>query len=144
MKNEICSMLQQGVISPASIPTEWSSGIVPVGRNNGRARLCVDTLLNKAVKREIHPMCSVDESLATLGEGRVFTKLDAITGFWKIPLDKDSKPLTLWLVKWCKIHEYIQSHLRDVFISSFRHLAFRKERKLGPNDAQKGCAENVK
>ena len=65
---------------------------------NGRVRICVDlTPLNKAVKREVHPMSSVDESLAMLGESGVFTKLDASSGFWQIPLHEDSKLLTTFI-----------------------------------------------
>ena len=57
VKNEIDSMLRQGVISPVAVPTEWCSGIVPVPKPNGRVRICVDlTPLNKAVQRETHPM----------------------------------------------------------------------------------------
>ena len=48
-------------------------------------------------KAEIHPMGSVDESLATLGECRVFTKLDANSGFWQIPLDEHSELLTTFI-----------------------------------------------
>ena len=71
VKKEIDSMLQQGVISPVTVPTEWCSGIVPVPKPNGRVRICVDlTPLNKAVQRETHPMGSVDESLAMLGESK--------------------------------------------------------------------------
>ena len=41
VKTEIDSMLQQGVISPVTVPTEWCSGIVPVPKANGRVRdLC--------------------------------------------------------------------------------------------------------
>ena len=88
-----------GVISPVTVPTEWCSGIVPVPKPNGRVRICVDpTPLNKAVQRETHPMGSVDESLAMLGESKVFTKLDAnYSGFWQIPLDEESKLLTTFI-----------------------------------------------
>ena len=65
VKTEVDSMLQQGVISPVTVPTDWCSGVVPVPKPNRRVRICVDlTPLNKAVKREIHPMSSVDENLA--------------------------------------------------------------------------------
>jgi len=71
VKNEIDSMLRQGFISTVTVPTEWCSGIVPVPKLNGRVRTCVElTPLNKAVQRETHPMGSVDESLAMLGESR--------------------------------------------------------------------------
>ena len=102
VKNEIDSMPRQGVISPVTLPTEWSSGIVPVPKPNGRVRIYVDlTPLNKAVQRETHPKGSVDESLAMLGESRIFTKLDANSGFWQIPLDDDSKLLTTFITPFC-------------------------------------------
>ncbi|KAL9985670.1 hypothetical protein ACROYT_G008096 [Oculina patagonica] len=98
VKKEIDSKLQQGVISPVTVPTEWCSGIVPVPKPNGRVRICVDlTPLNKAVQRETHLIGSVDESLAMLGESKVFTKLDANSGFWQIPLDEESKLLTTFI-----------------------------------------------
>ena len=85
-------MLRQGVISPVIVPTEWCSGIVSVPKPNGRVRICVDlTQLKKAVQRETHPMGSVNESLAMLGESRVFTKLDANSGFWQIPFGRGIK-----------------------------------------------------
>ena len=98
VKQELDSMLQQGVISPVTVPTTWCSGLVPVPKANGSVRLCVDlTQLNKAVQREIHPMPSVDESLAKLGKSRFFTKLDANSGFWQLPLDEESRLLTTFV-----------------------------------------------
>ena len=74
------------------------SGMVVVPKANGRVRICVNlTHLNKAVKREIHPMSSVDESLAKLGKASVFSKLDANSGFWQLPLDEESKLLTTFI-----------------------------------------------
>ena len=65
---------------------------------SGNVRLCVGlTQLNKAVQREIHPMLSVDESLAKLGKSRYFTKLDANSGFWHLPLDEEPKLLTTFV-----------------------------------------------
>ena len=88
VKNQIETMLQQGVISPVTAPTEWCSGIVPVLKTNGSVRICVDlTHHNKAVHREIQPIPSVDENLAKLGYSKIFSKLDANSGFCRFPLD---------------------------------------------------------
>ena len=38
--------------------------------------------------------CSVDESLAKLANSKIFSKLDAKSGFWLIPLSKESSLLT--------------------------------------------------
>ena len=37
---------------------------------------------------------SVDENLAKVGDSKIFSKLDANSGFWQIPLDDESKLLT--------------------------------------------------
>ena len=82
IKSEIESIVRQEIISPVTVPTRWCSGMVPVQKANGTVRICVDlTHLNKSGQREIHPMSSVDESLAKLGNSKVFSKLDANSGF---------------------------------------------------------------
>ena len=91
-------MLKQGVISPVTVPTEWCSGMVPVLKPDGRVRICVDlTQLNQALRRQTHPMMSVDESLANLGKSKIFTKLDANSSFWQLPLCEESKLLTTFI-----------------------------------------------
>ena len=98
VKKELDSMLKLGVISQVSEPTKWCSGMVPVPKPNGSIRICVDlTQLNKAVEREVHPMSSVDESLAKLGKSSMFSKLDANSGFWQVPLDEESRLLTTFI-----------------------------------------------
>ena len=42
-------------------------------------------------------MPSVDESLAKLGKSHFFTKLDANSGFWQLPLDEESRLLTTFV-----------------------------------------------
>ena len=89
VKSQIEAMLEQGVISPVTAPAEWCAGIVPVLKPNGQVRICVDlTELNKAVQLEVHPMSLVDESLAKLGNSKIFSKL------WQLPLDEESRLLT--------------------------------------------------
>ena len=65
VKQEIDRKLDQGVILPVTEPTSWCSGIVVVPKSNGVVGKSIDlTHLNKAVHREVHPISSVDESLA--------------------------------------------------------------------------------
>ncbi len=98
VKAELESMVETGVISPVTEPTDWCSGMVAVPKSNGTVRICVDlTTLNRAVKREVHPMASVDESLAQLAGSSIFSKLDANSGFWQIPLHDTSRLLTTFL-----------------------------------------------
>ena len=95
---EIKKMVETGVISPITEPTTWCNPLVPVLKPNGNVRICVDLqVLNKAVKREIHPMATVQDSLAQLADAKVMSKLDANSGFWQIPLDDESKLLTTFI-----------------------------------------------
>ncbi|KAK3796221.1 hypothetical protein RRG08_006791 [Elysia crispata] len=98
VKAEIDRMITEGVISPVEQPTDWCSGIVVVPKPNNTVRICVDlTALNHAVLREVHPLRSVDENLAKLSESKIFTKLDANSGFWQMSLDPESRLLTTFL-----------------------------------------------
>ena len=47
--------------------------------------------------RERHPLPSVDQVLAQLAGAKVFSKLDANSGFWQIPLSQESIPLTTFI-----------------------------------------------
>ena len=67
-------------------------------KNNGKVRICVDLKpLNENVLREVHPLPKVDETLAQLVGAKVFTKLDANSGFWQIPLAESSRQLTSFI-----------------------------------------------
>ena len=55
------------------------------------------TKLNQVVKREIHPMATVENSIAQLSKGKLLTKLDANSGFWQIKLSPKSRLLTTFL-----------------------------------------------
>ncbi|KAK3778377.1 hypothetical protein RRG08_059969, partial [Elysia crispata] len=73
--------------------------MVVVFKPSGSVRICVDlTELNKAVKREVHPLNSVDQDLAQLTGSKYFTKLDARSGFWQIPLSEESRKYTTFLI----------------------------------------------
>ncbi|KAL6475040.1 hypothetical protein MHYP_G00160800 [Metynnis hypsauchen] len=88
-----------GVISKVTKPTPWCAGLVVAPKAQpGKIRLCVDlTHLNKWVRRERHILPAVDHTLAMLAGAKVFTKLDATSGFWQIPLSEESSLLTTFI-----------------------------------------------
>ena len=64
-------------------------------KKNGDLRICIDLKpLNEAVLRATHPLPKVDTTLALLLGAQVFSKLDANSGFWQIPLSEESRLLT--------------------------------------------------
>ena len=80
VKEELQRMEKMGVISKVEEPTEWCAGMV-VPKSNGKVRICVDLAkLNESVCRERHILPSVEQTLAQIGEAKVFSKLDAVFG----------------------------------------------------------------
>ena len=80
---ELQRMEAMGVISKVDIPTPWCAGMVVVPKKSGSVRICVDLKpLNQSVLREVHPIPKVDDTLAMLTGAKVFSKLDANSGFW--------------------------------------------------------------
>ena len=91
-------MEAMGVISKISYPTLWCAGMVVAPKRFGAVRICVDLKpLNQNVLQEVHPIPKVDETLAQLSGATLFSKLDANSGFWQIPLAPESRPLTAFV-----------------------------------------------
>ena len=71
-------------------------------------RICVNLKpLNASVLHELYPIPKIDETLALLSGATVFSKIDANSGFWQIPLANESQHYT-------------------TFISPFGHYQFKK------------------
>ena len=98
VKQELERMEKLGVISKVDKPTIWYAGMVVVPKKSGDVRICIDLKpLNESVLRETHPLPGVDETLAQLTGVTVMSKLDANSGFWPIPLAKESRELTTFI-----------------------------------------------
>ena len=68
VKAELTRMVNLGVITPVTDPTEWVSSMVATHKKNSDdIRLCIDPRdLNKALKRPHHPMRTVEEISAQI------------------------------------------------------------------------------
>ena len=68
--------------------------MVVIPTPNGTAGICADMKpLNESVRRLHYQLPTVDETLGQVDGANIFTKLDANSGFWQIPLDLDSQLL---------------------------------------------------
>ena len=95
VKEELTRMEALGVIERVEQPTEWCAGLVVVPKPNGKVCICVDlSKLNESVCWERHPLTAVEQTLAQLA---VFSTLDANSGFWQIPLSRESSLLTTFI-----------------------------------------------
>lgn len=98
VQEELRRMESMGVISKVEEPTPWCAGMVVIPKKNGSVRICVDLKpLNESVLREVHPLPRVDDTLAQMSGAKVFSKLDANSGFWQIPLAQQSRLLTTFV-----------------------------------------------
>ncbi|KAK7106806.1 hypothetical protein V1264_018020 [Littorina saxatilis] len=98
VEKELKRMKDNGVIEEVKEPTEWVSPMVPVVKPSGDVRICVDLKkLNQNVERERFMIPTVDETIQQLEGSKVFSRLDARSGFWQIPLHEDSAKLTTFI-----------------------------------------------
>ena len=94
-------MLAQGVISEVEEPTAWCSGLTIAPKANNDIRLCVElTRLNKGVRREAFPLPRISDSISQVSQGRVFSKLDANSGFWQVKLEPGCRLLMTFITPW--------------------------------------------
>ncbi|UYV84803.1 K02A2.6-like, partial [Cordylochernes scorpioides] len=98
LQMELERMTSNGVIEKVEGSSEWCSPMVLVAKPSGKLRICVDlSILNQNILREIHPIPVVEHTLAQLKGADLFTKLDADSGFWQIPLSSESSALTTFI-----------------------------------------------
>ena len=92
--NKLHEMEDNGYIVKVTEPTEWVSSMV-VSIQGDKVRICIDPSdLNKVIKREYYPMRTIEEVISTIPDAKVFSKLDAKSGFLQIKLDEASSLLT--------------------------------------------------
>lgn len=93
-------MLALGIIEHVTEPTDLCAPIVPAEkRNKDEVRVCVDLKhLNKAVKWDRYMLPMLEDITPKLAGAKVFSTLDASSGFWQIPLDPGSQKLTTFII----------------------------------------------
>ena len=95
IKQELNRMTDLGVIRPVTEATDWVSSITYVRKPDGSLRICLDPKdINKALKRGQHHTPTVEELTHRFTGARVFSKLDAKSGYWCVQLDDQSQLLT--------------------------------------------------
>ena len=105
-KEEIDSLVKQGILEEVKEHTDWVNSYVIVEKDTGnhhspnhtvkkKLRICLDPRdLNEALEREPYHTSSVDEITAKLQGMTVFTIVDLKKGYWMVVLHPDSRRLT--------------------------------------------------
>ena len=102
-KAELHRLVKEGIITEVHGHTVWINSIVPVMKEDGSLRLCLDPKdLNKAIKRNQWYARTLDNILPELAQSKYFTIKDATSQFWHVPLDLRSSLLTTFNTPWGK------------------------------------------
>ena len=73
-KAELDRLVKEGIITEVHEHTEWINSIVPVMKEDGSLRLCLDPKdLNKAIKRNQWYARILDDILPELAQSKYFT-----------------------------------------------------------------------
>ena len=84
-------MESKGIIKPVNEPRSWVNSMVVNEKRSGKLRICIDPRdLNKALLREHFQLPTQQGITSRLAGAKYFSKLEATSGFWQMPLDEDS------------------------------------------------------
>ena len=94
----LAKMLRAGVIRPST--SSWAAAPVLVRKKNGGVRWAIDyRRLNELTTPDVFPLPLMSEAIDAL-EGNVwFSKLDANSAYWQIPLEEESAKKTAFRTK---------------------------------------------
>ncbi|CAH1994743.1 unnamed protein product [Acanthoscelides obtectus] len=98
IENKIEELKQRDIIEPVVGSSKWVSPVVPVLKENGEVRLCIDMRrANEAIIRENHPLPTMDKLLPKMKNAKVFTKLDIKDAFHQLEIDPASRHITTFI-----------------------------------------------
>ena len=83
-------MLDAGVIPPSNSP--WCNAVVLVRKKDGLLCFCIDfRKLNSLTVKDSHPLPRICKTLESLTGAAHFSTFDMNSGFWQVPMAKESK-----------------------------------------------------
>lgn len=98
VNQKLDELLSKDIIESKKGPATWVSPLVVAKKSNGEIRLCVDLRrVNQAVIRERHPMPIIEDVLAKIGRGNIWSSLDIKDAFFLLELDEESRSVTTFI-----------------------------------------------
>lgn len=86
------------LIEEVNEPSRWVSPMVPVLKENGEIRICIDMRrANAAIIRENHPLPTMDQLLPKIRGAKLFSKLDVKNAFYQIEIMPCSRHITTFI-----------------------------------------------
>jgi hypothetical protein len=97
INEEVDRMISLGVIERSV--SSWGHPIVPVRKASGKMRLCLDSRkLNEVTAHDPYPLPHLHRILGRLEKSKFLSTVDLSDAFWQIPLDKESREKTAFVV----------------------------------------------
>lgn len=97
VNKELEKMLADDIIEPSNSP--WASPIVLVRKPDNSYRFCVNyKKLNEVSLKDAYPIPFVSSTLDKLREAKYISTIDIKSAYWQIPVAKESRPLTAFVV----------------------------------------------
>ena len=104
VNEEIQRLLKSGIIRHSQ--SAWRSRIVVVPKPNGKIRMCIDyRALNEITTKNAYPLPRIDEILDALSEAKVFSIVDATSGYHQIAMNEEDIKKTAFSWKG-QLYEY--------------------------------------
>lgn len=92
---KLTELQDSDIIEEVNGPTLWVSPMVPVLKENGEVRICIDIrCANGAIIRENHPLPTMNEMLPNFRQAKYFSRLDIKNAFHQLEIDPDSRYIT--------------------------------------------------
>jgi len=96
VEKEIKEMLDLGIIEHSESP--WASPIVLVPKPDGSIRLCTDyRRVNLLTVPDPFPIPRIEDLVDRVGRAKFLTKVDMTRGYWQVPLDDYSGPISAFV-----------------------------------------------
>ncbi|XP_032091803.1 uncharacterized protein K02A2.6-like, partial [Thamnophis elegans] len=88
---ELDKLVAQGILEPVD-HSPWETPIVIAVKADGSIRICADykSTINLGLQANPYPVPVVQHLLHSLGQGRIFAKLDMAQAYQQLPVDDDA------------------------------------------------------
>lgn len=98
IEEKLIELKANDIIEDVTCPSEWVSSMVPVLKENGDVRLCIDMRrANEAILRENHPLPTMDNILPKINKAKFFSRIDIKLAFHQIEIHTSSRYITTFI-----------------------------------------------
>lgn len=92
VEKELNALENAGIISKVAT-SKWATPIVPIIKSNGQVRICGDykSTVNPQLLMDDHSLSTIDELLAKLTNGKIFSKIDLKQAYLQLEIAPDHR-----------------------------------------------------